>query len=420
MTTTTQTTFPIASVRAEFPALAIEDGFLFFDNAAGAQLPRTVIDAVTDHMLHRQVQRGAPYKRSRDVDEGVARARGSVATFINASEPSEIAFGMNATSLIRLVSLAVGQTLADRREIIVTDLDHHANIATWLALEAAGAEIKWWRVRTDDPGLGPTLHAEDLEPLLSRRTRLVACPLASHALGTRVDVAAAAERVHAAGAELFVDAVHYLPHGPVDVQTLQMDYLVVSAYKMFAPHCGFLWGRLDALKRLPTFREEFIPDEPPHKIEAGTFAYENIDGLDAAIGYLEQIGTRVDPDAAALTRRQRLERAMEAIRIYEQTLAHKLLDVVESEGVTVHGVRDRARLPRRVPTFCFNVGQRDPAMVSERMAAAGVGLRDGNMYAPRLMERLGVPTANRLSLVHYNSLEEIDRFGEVLREIARS
>lgn len=412
-------TFPIAQVRDEFPALATDEGFIFFDNAAGAQVPRAVIEAMMDHLLRRQVQRGAPYRRSREVDEGIARTRASVAAFINAFDPAEIAFGLNATSFIRLVSLAVGQTLGERREIVVTDLDHEANVATWLALESAGAEIRWWRVRTDDPALGPMLHAEDLEPLLSRRTRLVACPLTSHALGTRIDVAAAAERVHAVGAELFVDAVHHAAHGPIDVQALGMDYLVVSAYKMFSPHCGFLWGRLEALDRLPTFREEFIPNVPPDKIEAGTFVHENVAGLDAAIGYLEALGARLkSPPPPGESRRMRLTHAMQAISAYEQMLAVKLLDTMDAVGgIRIHGVRDRARLAARVPTFCFNVAGRSPAEVSDHMAAAEIGIRHGNMYAPRLMARLNVPIANRLSLVHYNTVEEIDRFGEVLREI---
>src|SRR3954470_10889690 len=224
--------FPIDDVRRRFPALERAAGFLFFDNAAGAQIPASVLDAVTDHLLARNVQRGGPYSRSREVDAMIARARDSVAAFVNARSPDEIAFGLNATSFIRSISLAVGQTLDVRPEIVVSDLDHEANVATWLALERAGARIVWWRARVDSHGA--RLDAADLEPLVSSRTRLVACTMASNATGSLVDAAAVARYAHAVGAEVFLDAVHYAPHGPIDVQALDCDYLVCSGYKVFA------------------------------------------------------------------------------------------------------------------------------------------------------------------------------------------
>src|SRR5437899_9911387 len=187
--------------------------FVFFDDAAGAQIPATVLEAVTDHLSTRNVQRGGPYRHSREVDAMIARARESVAAFVNARTADEIAFGLNATSFIRSISLAIGQTLASRPEIVVSELDHEANIATWLALERAGARIVWWRVRDDG-----RLHVADVEALVSDRTRLVACTAASNATGTRVDVGGLTKVAHAAGAEVFVDAVHFGPHGSIDVQ----------------------------------------------------------------------------------------------------------------------------------------------------------------------------------------------------------
>jgi cysteine desulfurase family protein (TIGR01976 family) len=258
--------FPVEAVRANFPALSRTPGFIFFDNAAGAQVPQMVLDAVNHHLLECNVQRGGRYAKSREVDEMIRRARHSVADLVNARDASEIAFGMNATSFIRLVSLAIGQTLGERNEIVVTDMDHEANVATWLALERSGAKFRWWKMRDDG-----NLHVDDLVPLVSSTTRLVACTLASNAIGSIVDVAAAARVVHSGGAELFLDAVHYGPHGLIDVQAFDCDYLVCSGYKIFAPHMGFLWGRRELLEKLPTFREDFIPDEPPGKIEAGTF-----------------------------------------------------------------------------------------------------------------------------------------------------
>src|SRR3954452_1397581 len=201
--------FPVDELRRQFPAIERAGQFVFFDNAAGAQIPDRVLAAVTDHLLARNVQRGGPYQQSREVDAMIARARESVAAFVNARGADEIAFGLNATSFIRAISLAVGQTLDRRPEIVVSDLDHEANVATWLALERAGARIVWWRVRVDG-----RLYAADLDGLLSQKTRLVACTVAANATGSIVDVADVARRAHRVGAELFLDAVHYAPHGP--------------------------------------------------------------------------------------------------------------------------------------------------------------------------------------------------------------
>ena len=406
--------FPVAALRARFPALARAGDFVFFDNAAGAQIPSSVLDAVTDHLVEHNVQRGGRYPKSRRVDASVQEARESVALFLNAGNPAEVCFGMNATSFIRLVSLGIGQTLGSRNEIVVTDLDHDANIATWLALQGMGARIVWWRMRA-----GGTLHVEDLVPLLGDRTRLVACTATSHALGSIVDVAAVAEAAHAAGAELFVDCVHYGPHGPIDVQAWGCDYLVCSGYKTFAPHMGFLWGRFETLKALPTFREDFIPDEPPHKIEAGTFIYENVAGMSAAVRYLEDLGRQLAQDRP-LARRDALVAGLTAIRAYEQDLSRAMLAVLRANGATVYGIDDPAQVHGRVPTFCFNLPGLAPQQVAEDMAEAAIGIRDGHMYAPQLMNRLALAMdrgALRVSLVHYNTLDEVERFGRTLETI---
>ena len=412
--------FPIDAVRSAFPALQRPSSFVFFDNAGGAQVPQGVLDAVNEHLLERNVQRGGRYAKSMAVDAMLARARASVAALINARDPAEIAFGMNATSFIRLVSLAIGQSLGERNEFVLTDLDHEGNIATWLALEKQGARFRWWRVRDDGH-----LHTGDLAPLLSARTRLVACTVASNVLGSIVDVRAAADLAHEAGAEVFLDSVHFGPHGPIDVQAFDCDYLVCSGYKMFAPHMGFLWGRLELLRRLPTFREDFIPDEPPGKIEAGTLVFENIAGMNAAVAYLEQLGRSLAGSSGSReldSRRANLTRAMAAIREYEQTLSREMLRVLGESGAQVYGVAEPARVAERVPTFCLNVGQIPPSTVTELVADAGIGIRDGHLYAPRLMKRLGLSLesgAVRVSLVHYNTVQEIHRFGDVLRDVSK-
>jgi cysteine desulfurase family protein (TIGR01976 family) len=403
--------FPINQVRARFPAL--HDDFIFFDNAAGAQSPQTVLDAVANHLLHRNVQRGGRYRQSQEVDEAIAQARASLALLVNARHPDEISFGMNATSFMRLISIAIGQSLNDRREIIVTDLDHEANIAVWLALEREGAKILWWKIRDDG-----RLHPEDLDELLSARTRIVACTLASNAIGSILDIGEVSRRAHAAGAEVFVDAVHYGPHGPIDVQVFDCDYLVCSGYKIFSPHMGFLWGRRETLNALPTFREDFVPDTTPAKLEIGTYIYENVAGMDAAVSYLEDLGRTINP--AVTSRRAALVACTEAIRSYEAQLSRAMLDALASAKATVYGITAKDQISQRTPTLCFNLPGVSPAKVTEELAKRNIGVRDGHMYSPRLIKRLGLAQesgAVRASLVHYNTVEEVQKFGDELKRV---
>src|SRR5262245_37207405 len=415
--------FPAEERRRQFPSLARAGSFVFFDNAAGAQVPDRVLAAVADHLLERNVQRGGPYKKSRDVDAMIASTRESVAAFLNARGADEIAFGLNATSFMRAISLAVGQTLnatpGGRDEVIVSELDHEANIATWLALERSGARIVWWRAGSDG-----RLHVEDLERLVGERTRIVACTMASNATGSLVDAASAARAARTAGAEVFLDAVHYAPHRSIDVQALGCDYLVCSGYKMFAPHMGFAWCRREAINALPTFREHFIPDVTPDKLEAGTYVYENIAGLQAAIAYLEELGGdgAGEPISEPETRRcVTLQRAMARIASYEQTLSKELLKAIGGiPDVTLHGVIDPSRLADRVPTLAFTVGGIAPSKIAEGLAAQDFGVRSGHMYSPRLIGRLGLSDGVvRASLVHYNTAEEIGRFREALIAVIR-
>jgi cysteine desulfurase family protein (TIGR01976 family) len=406
--------FPVDEVRAMFPAIQKAGDFVFLDNAGGAQVPQAVVDAVANHLIDYNVQRMAKYQHSQGVDRNLAEARESVAMLVNAYRPEEISFGQNATSFIRLVSLGIAKLLGERNEIVITDMDHDANIATWLALEADGAKIVWWRMREDG-----TLHTEDLKPLLNDKTRLVACTVTAHSIGTIVDVKTVGKLAHAAGAEVFLDCVHYGPHGLMDVQAWNCDYLVCSGYKNFSPHMGFLWGRFDALVKLPTFKEDFIPDVPPYKIEVGTFTYENVAGMNAAVKYLEALGLRFLP-AGQRTRREALAAAMGAIREYELMLSREMIAVLKRHGAVIYGISDDARLEQRVPTICFNMPDITPQQFAAEMGEAGIGLRDGHMFAPRLMKRLGLPMetgAIRVSLVHYNKVEEIARFEKVLTEV---
>lgn len=409
-----QNSFPVDEVRAMFPAIRKADGFVFLDNAGGAQVPQAVVDAVANHLIDFNVQRMAKYQHSQGVDRNLDEARESVALLVNAYRPEEISFGLNATSFIRLVSLGIAKMLQERNEIVVTDMDHDANIATWTALEEYGAKIVWWHMREDG-----TLHVEDLKPLLNDNTRLVACTVTAHSIGTIVDVASVGKLAHAAGAEVFLDCVHYGPHGLIDVQAWDCDYLVCSGYKNFSPHMGFLWGRYDALCKLPTFKEDFIPDVPPYKIEVGTFTYENVAGMNAAIHYLEALGRRFLPGEGH-SRREALASAMAAIRDYELMLSREMIAVLKKHGATIYGISDETKLEGRVPTICFNIPGITPQEIAEEMGKQRIGLRDGHMFAPRLMKRLGLSMqtgAIRVSLVHYNKVEEIARFDHVLGEI---
>src|ERR1700723_4401406 len=407
--------FPLESLRPQFPALKHAAPFIFLDNAAGAQIPQIVFDAINRPLVECNVQRRARYWQSQQVDATHLRGRRSVADLLGAHDPSEVAFGMNATSFIRLISLAIGQSLGARNEIIVSEMDHEANIATWMALEPLGAKFHLWKMRDDG-----NLHSEDLWPLLSAKTRFVPCTVSYNALGSTRELPAVAKFTHDAGAELFLDCVHYGPHGLIDVHAWGCDYLACSGYKIFAPHMGFMWGKRALLEKLPTFREDFIPNEPPGKIEAGTFIYENVAGMTAAIEYLEILGKQISGNGASSSRRANLIEAMAAIREYEEELSVEVLQALEKCGATIYGIRQKERVGERVPTFCFNLPKVSPQCVTEEMARAGIGIRDGHMYAPRLMKRLGLTMdsgAVRASLVHYNTSEEIQRFSDVLQKL---
>jgi selenocysteine lyase/cysteine desulfurase len=238
-------------------------------------------------------------------------------------------------------------------------------------------------------------------------------------------VAAVSKLAHAAGGEVALDCVHYSPHALIDVQAFDCDYLVCSGYKVFAPHMGFLWGRLELLEALPTFREDFIPDAPPFKIEAGTFIFENVAGMAAAVDYLETLGHSVVAEqecVQAASRREAIVRAMTSIRDYEAVLSRAMLAELDATGAIVYGVDHPARVSQRVPTFCFRLPDVAPALVTETMSERGIAIRDGHMYAPRLMKHLGLALdtgVNRASIVHYNTLEEIHEFGKVLRDIVQ-
>jgi len=394
--------FPVESLRARFPALR-EAGSreIFFDNAAGAQVPDDVITAMSEHLVGRGVNRGGRFRRSREVDESIARARSTVAEFLNASSPDEVVFGLNSTSLLRLLAEAARSLFTTGDHVIVTELDHEANIGPWIRLERDGVVPLWWKVR----GPEARLDLADLRDLLERakgRARIVALPLASNAIGRIVDIAAVARVAHEAGALVVVDGVHFAPHGPIDVRALGADFLAFSGYKIFGPHVGFLWGRADAFAGLAPVHDFFIPGAAPHGYEAGTQNYEAMSGMAAALRYVLDVGAA-------------------RIRAYEIDLASALLEEMRRvPGLAVLGDADPARVEARVPTVAFTIAGQAPRAIVDRLAERGIHAREGHLYAPRLIEALGhdpAVGAARVSLCHYNTRDEIARLGDVLRSV---
>ena len=411
MATTSSSVFE--GVRTRFPALReAGDREIFFDNAAGAQVPDEVVEAMRDHLVARNVQRGGRYGRSREVDARIEETRGLLAAFLRAESPDEIVFGLNSTSLIRMVAESFRPKLAPGDRVVVTELDHEANVGPWLRLEPSGVTPVFWKLRAPEATLDP----EDLRALLASPggpVRLVALPLASNTTGGIVDVAAAARLAREAGALTFVDAVHIAPHAPIDVRAHGADFLAFSGYKIFGPHVGFLWGRADAFSRLSPAREFFTPERGPHAFEGGTQMYEGIAGMAGAIRYLSSLSGTDGVTTASI------HGAMTRIRDYESDLTVAMLrGLHEIPGLRVLGVTDPARVHRRLPTFSFRIEGVPPAAVVEHLSACGIHARDGHMYAPRLVQALGIDANTgvcRVSLCHYNTRGEIDRLVTALR-----
>jgi cysteine desulfurase family protein (TIGR01976 family) len=340
-----------------------------------------------------------------------------VADFLGAAAPEEIVFGPNMTTLTFGLSRALGQWIRPGDEIVVTRLDHDANITPWaLVARDTGAAIRWIDIHDEDC----TLRIQDLESHLSDRTRIVAVGYASNSVGTVNDVATIVSKAHRAGALVFVDAVHYAPHGSIDVQALGCDFLACSAYKFFGPHVGMLYGKLDLLERLPAYKVRPAPDQPPHKFESGTQNHEGIAGTLAAVEYLAGLAE----GGGSLGRRSRLTAAMSKVREYERTLCKSLLGgLLKIRGLHVYGITDPARQGERVPTISFRLDGFTPRQVAEHLGKRGIFVWHGNYYALSLSERLGVEEKGgmvRVGLAHYNTPGEVERLVGDLQDLARS
>ena len=409
----------VNAVRRAFPALAQTHGgrqVVFFDNPGGTQCPQVVIDAVSHYLAFDNANHGGAFATSRRSDAMLADAHQAMADFLGAASPAEIVFGPNMTTLTFGVSRALGRHLSAGDEIIVTRLDHDANVSPWLLLAGdRGASVRWVDIHPEDC----TLDLDSLASQLSSRTKIVAVGYASNAVGTVNDVDRIVGLAHDAGALVFLDAVQYAPHAPIDVQALGCDFLACSAYKFYGPHVGILYGRLDLLERLTAYKVRPAGSQPPDKFETGTQNHEGIAGTRAAVEYLAGLADTVP---AGASRRERILAAMSEIETYERELCARLLDGLASiPGVRIRGIADRARLCDRGPTVSFTMDGRAPRHIAERLAGAGIFAWSGHFYAVALTDRLRLDASGgllRVGLAHYNTAEEIDRLLLELERIA--
>jgi cysteine desulfurase family protein (TIGR01976 family) len=406
----------VEALRSEFPALRREhDGqpVVFLDGPGGTQVPQRVVDAVATYLTDTNANAGGAFATSEASDAMVEEAHAAVADFLGAGSPDEVKFGLNMTTLTLHIGRSIGATLSPGDEVVVTTLDHEANVSTWEAMAAdRGLTVRKVDIREDDV----TLDLEDLESKLSSRTKLVAVGYASNAVGTVNPVREIVARAHEVGALTYVDAVAYAPHGPIDVRALDTDFLVCSAYKWFGPHLGALYGKAEVLDALPAFKVR-----PAHdRFETGTAAFESIAGTLAATDYLRDIGRRYGSPAQP-DRRSELVAGMTAIVDHERETVTRLIDGLDSiRGLTIHGITDPARFGERVPTVSVSIEGVHPRAAAERLAGRGIYAWDGDFYATGLIERLGKAEGGgvlRLGLVHYNTAMEVDRALEAVEEI---
>jgi cysteine desulfurase family protein (TIGR01976 family) len=403
--------FDVASHRRQFPALERGGNTIFLDGPGGTQVPQRVIDAVVHYFSSCNANHGGLFATSRTSDEILQGAHAAVADLLQALAPEEVVFGANMTTLTMHLSRALARTWRPGDEVLVTRLDHDANVSPWvLAARDAGATVRCVDIHPEDC----TLDLDDLRSQLSERTRLVAVACASNAVGTINDVRTIARWAHEAGARVFLDAVHYAPHGPIDVQDWDCDFLACSAYKFFGPHVGILWGRRELLAELPAYKLRPASDALPDRWMTGTQNHEGIAGVTAAIDYLAGIG------GGAGGRRQQLRAAMTAIQGYEAGLSRRLLlGLAERPRFKVWGITDLERLSARVPTVSITMPGRSAAEMATHLAARQIQVWNGNMYALELTERLGLEESGgllRIGMVHYNTAEEIDRLLAALDE----
>jgi len=418
----------MAWVRAQFPSLSQRvNGHpaAFLDGPGGTQVPQRVIDAISAYLRENNANTCGAYATSRNTDRVIADARSAMADFLGC-DSNEVVFGPNMTTLTFAMSRAIGRALGPGDEILLTHLDHDANISPWRALEERGIKIQFAEIREEDC----TLNMEDLASKINSRTRVVAVGYASNAVGTINDVKTIVGLAHDVGALAYIDAVHYAPHGPIDVRGLDCDFLACSTYKFFGPHMGVLYGKREHLARFTPYKVRANTNAVPQRWEWGTLNHECIAGITACVEYLAELG-RENPQAstrgqtlpAALGRRNALTSAYRAIRAHEHKLADRMLKgLAEIPSVHLYGISDLSRLNSRCPTFAIRIAGHTPLVLATRLGDRGIFTWDGNYYAINLTERLCVEKDGgflRIGFVHYNTEEEVDRVLEELTTVSQ-
>jgi cysteine desulfurase family protein (TIGR01976 family) len=408
--------FDANAVRPLFPALREAVGgrpALFFDAPGGTQVPQSVIDAIGGYLTHSNANAHGAFLTSRRTDAVLAGAHQALADLLGCA-PDEVFFGQNMTSLTFALSRAIGRELGPGDEVVVTRLDHDANVAPWRALEERGVTVREVDVDIEDC----TLDMADLAAKITPRTKLVAVGYASNAVGTINDVRKVAELARSVGALSFVDAVHYAPHGPIDVQALGCDFLACSVYKFFGPHVGVIYGKREHLERLQPYKVRPASNTSPDRWMTGTQNHEGLAGSIAAVDYLAGLAA---PEAQAAGRRAALVDAMTTIKRYERELSERLVGgLLRIPGLTFYGIREPERFDRRTPTVSFRLAGHPPATIAARLGEQGIFVWNGNYYALSLTERLGVETDGgmvRVGLAHYNTAEEVDRLLDALEAL---
>lgn len=413
-------TLDLSAIRSQFPSLNRPD--IFFDNPGGTQIVQQSIDRINKYLIECNANHGGAFATSIASDQVLDEAHQAMADFYNASSPHEIVFGNNMTTLTLHISRSISREWKEGDEIVVTRLDHDANVTPWvLAAQDRGVKVIWVDFDVEDG----TLKVDELQKALERKPRLLAVGYASNGLGTINPVDRIVKMAHDAGTQVYIDAVQYAPHGPIDVQKLDCDFLVSSSYKFFGPHAGILYGKRELLEKLFAYKVRPATNELPGRFETGTQNHEGIAGVLGAIEYFQWIGKEFgngNVEGADQGRRLELKKGMTAIHTYELGLSRALLSALESvPGLRLYGLTDPDRLEERVATYTFRLKDLHPRVVAEKLAREGIYVWDGNYYALNVTERLGLEESGgmvRVGAVHYNTLEEVERLRDALLKVA--
>jgi cysteine desulfurase family protein (TIGR01976 family) len=415
---TETTALDLTWVRSQFPSLSQTvngQPAVFLDGPGGTQVPQRVIDSITDYLTHSNANTCGAYATSRRTDAVIAEARAAMADFLGCDH-DEVVFGPNMTTLTYAISRSIGRELGPGDEILLTYLDHDANVSPWQALEERGVTIRFAEINHDDC----TLNMADVAQKITSRTRVVAVGYASNAVGTINDVSEVIRLAHKKGALAYIDAVHYAPHGPIDVRALDCDFLACSTYKFFGPHMGVLYGKREHLLHLQPYKVRPNTNAIPNRWEWGTLNHECIAGIAACVNYLADLGRQVD--SSATDRRSAILAAYRAIQQHECALSETMVrGLLEIPGLKLYGIADPEKLDRRCPTFAVRIANHTPLKLATALGERGFFTWDGNYYAVNLTERLDVEKDGgflRIGIAHYNTAEEIARLLTALREIA--